>query len=625
MATDPLQRRWRFPDRAFRLRPSRPRGLLSAASPEDPALPPRKRLPGSVVRLAVLLLLAATLAAAFFQRELLKHSETLYPAGGAAAKVSAHSDGLLGGATAMSRQGTEWTCKLQEGRRFPFCGLQIKFAGKDWQGADLSRADRILVDFTYRGPAESLRLSLRNFDPRYSRPDRPNSTKYDTLELPVGQGRTGADLALADFSVAGWWMAQQRVPPELGRPDFGNIVALQLLTGTESPFGTHRFEIHSVRVEGRLLTRGEFYLLLLGVWGAGIGIYLLSRLAAGSRALRREIQARERAEEQAQALARHDTLTGFLNRHAFREELGTSLAVADAAEGKGAVFLIEIGNLRSVNEVYGHAAGDELLVESARRLRALCADGAVTGRMGGNELALFLPGDGAGSDTEAAALTARLNQAFSCTGSSLNPGATVGAACFPSHGADYASLFRAADIALHEAKRAGGGSYRFYNSDLEGGASERIARMRSRERVLKASEERPAFLTRARTDVVVREGCGLAAGWPAETALCLSLTAAEWQEDWTAERIITQLDMSGVGRERLTIELSENLFLARAGATLRNLRAMQDAGIRLALTSFRNGFNPAASSIRFDEIRPDPAFLGGAVSAGERKLFDRRG
>ena len=371
--------------------------------------------------------------------------------------------------------------------------------------------------------------------------------------------------------------------------------------------------------------RADFYLLLLAIWGAALGGFLLFRVAAAGRALRREVEARERAEEHAQALARHDNLTGFLNRHAFREELGTILASAAAVGRTGAVFLIEIGNLRSVNEVYGHAAGDDLLVESARRLQAWCAGGAVAARMGGNELALFVPGEDAVGEGQAAGLTARLNQAFACSGSNLNPGATLGAACFPNHGADYAALFRAADIALHEAKRAGGGSYRFYNSDLEGGASERIARIKGRERVLRASEERPSFLSHARTDLIVREGCRLAEGWPSESSLCLSLTAAEWQEDWTAERIVTQIEMSGLPRNRLAVELSETLFLARAGATLRNLQALQNAGVRLALTGFRNGFNPARSSIRFDEIRVDAAFLGASLSGGEKKLFERRG
>ena len=72
------------------------------------------------------------------------------------------------------------------------------------------------------------------------------------------------------------------------------------------------------------------------------------------------------------------------------------------------------------------------------------------------------------------------------------------------------------------------------------------------------------------------------------------------------------------------MELSETLFLARAGATLRNLQALHTAGVRLALTEFRNGFDPTSSSIRFDEIRADAAFLGGALSGGERKWLDRR-
>jgi len=572
-----------------------------------------------------LLLILVTLGLLAFERDLLERTETLYPASAATTVARPHSDAAAGGASVMARRGPGlWSCTLREVHRFPFCGLEVVLAAEGGRGADLSRASRILLDYSYTGPAESLRLNLRNFDPSYSRADVPSSTKYNTLELRVGQGRATADLSMGDFSVAGWWLTEHKIPSEHAGPEFGNVISVQLLTGNEAPAGSHSFALHRIVVHARLMTSAEFYVLLVALWGVAIGGCLLLRIAAAGRALRLEIQARERAEDYARALARHDSPTGVLNRHAFRDELGGRLAAAAAAGETGAVFLIEIGSLRSVNEVCGHAAGDELLVESVRRLEALCGSDAVAGRMGGNELALFIPGEASAGEERATAIAAGLNQAFGCCGSSLNPAATIGVACFPAHGSDYAALLRATDIALHEAKRAGGGIHRFYNSDLEGGASERIARIKGRERVLKASEERPAFVARARTDLMVREGCRLASAWSAETGLSLSLTAAEWQEDWTAERIVTQIDMSGLARSRVTVALSETLFLARAGATLRNLHALQAAGVRLALTGFRSGFDPAASSIRFDEIEIDPAFLGTSVSGAEKKLFVRR-
>ena len=588
---------------------------------ENPALrflPPRLRLP-------LLLLVLSTLLAIGFEDRLLERQQILDPLGSVRSVLKPHSDLVLGGSSSLSAgDPSSWTCELQAGHRFPFCGLEIAFGNGQDDGVDLSRTDSLVISYSYRGPGQSLRLNLRNFDSRYSDPGVKGSLKYNSVELRAEQGRGLARLDIADFAVSRWWMVQHKVPPALGRPEFDNVVALQLLTGSEAPLGSHGIAIHDVVLKGRLLTRQEFYLLLLAGWGLCIGGFLLLRIAAGTRALRLEVQARERAEERAKMLARHDSLTGFLNRYAFREELAAALATGLADGQPGLVFLIEVGKLRSVNEVHGHSAGDELLVETARRLQAFCSEQAIAGRMGGNELALYIPGEVAAEAERAATLTTALNQAFVYAESRLNPGATLGAACFPSHGRDYASLFRAVDIALHEAKRAGGGGFRFYNSDLEGGASERIARIKGRERVLKASEERPSFLAHARTDLLVREGCRLAASWPTDTALCLPLSAAEWQEDWTAERIITQLDMSGLARARLTVELSETLYLARAGATLRNLQALQAAGIRLALTGFRNGFDPTVSSIRFDEIRADAAFLGGGLSGGERKWLERR-
>ena len=401
------------------------------------------------------------------------------------------------------------------------------------------------------------------------------------------------------------------------------IVFLTLLLLTAAAITAQGEILGGVQALSAQFGPAQYYLLLLGIWAASITAFLVLRVLAATAALRREIQARELAEARAATLARHDSLTGFLNRHALRDEFAATLAGVPQGRSRAMLFLIEIGSLRSVNELYGHSAGDDMLVEVATRLKSVCGADSVAGRMGGNELVLFTaaPDDREGL---AASLVARMNAPYSWSGNSLNPGATLGIACYPDHGADYAALMRGADIALHEAKRAGGATYRFYNSDLEGGASERIAKMKGRVRVLRAGEERPAFISHARTDLLVREACRAAEGWAPGTALVLKLSSAEWQEDWTAERIVTQLDMHGLERAACVLEVSESVFLSRAGATLSNLQALQKAGVRIALCDFANGFNPTTSSIRFDLITVDNAYLGAGLAGNERKLLERR-
>ena len=573
--------------------------------------------------LLFLALLIGTIGALALEDRILVRTERVHPA--PTHLLRAHSDSELRGTSTMQPDGrpSSWRCSLRGQNPYPFCGVELLFDPKrPEKGLDLSRTDSIRIAYSYEGAGETLRLNLRNYDARYSKPGVPSSTKFNTIEFKAKQGEAVAELAMADISVAGWWMTENRIAPEFGRPEFSNVVGLQVLTGTGTPLGRHRIAIDEIVLHGRLLTHAEWYLLLLGIWGASIALFLIWRVVGATAALRTEVQAREKAEQRAQTLARNDALTGFLNRHAFREELATRLGQGGDTEA-GAVFLIEIGNLRSVNDVHGHSAGDDLMIETARRLDGLGGDTAIAGRMGGNELAFFVPEDHA-SQEDLAALTMRLNQAFACGGNSLNPGATIGVARYPEHGGDYTTLFRAADIALHEARRTGGGTFRFYNPGLEGGASQRIARIRGRERVLRAGEALPAFVAQARTDIVIREACRIASAWPSETALRMKLSPAEWREDWTAERIITQIDMRGLTRMNFIVEIAESIYLGRVGATMRNLQTLQREGMRLALTEFRNGFDPSTSAIKFAQIEIDAGYLGSSLGAGERKMIERR-
>lgn len=215
-----------------------------ADGPAFVRLPPRLRLP-------LLLLVLATLLAIGFEDRLLERNQTLYPVGQVRSVLKPHSDLVLGGSSTVSAgDAASWTCDLRAGYRFPFCGLEIEFGNGLDRGVDLSRTESLSLSYSYRGPGKSLRLNLRNFDSRYSNPALPGSAKYNSVELRAEQGRGLVTVDMADFAVARWWMVQHKVPSALGRPEFGNVVALQLLTGSEAPSGSHRIAVHELVLKG---------------------------------------------------------------------------------------------------------------------------------------------------------------------------------------------------------------------------------------------------------------------------------------------------------------------------------------------------------------------------------------
>lgn len=148
--------------------------------------------------------------------------------------------------------------------------------------------------------------------------------------------------------------------------------------------------------------------------------------------------------------AHTDPLTGLLNRRALLGEAEAAFAAADAAP---ALALIDLDGFKAVNDRYGHAAGDDLLIQIAERMRRAAAPQAVLARLGGDEFALLLP------QADAAQLTANVDQLlaalvppFAIGAAPITLGASAGLACAPRDGTSLATLFAAADTALYAAK-----------------------------------------------------------------------------------------------------------------------------------------------------------------------------
>ncbi|GGL00598.1 hypothetical protein GCM10012284_38850 [Mangrovihabitans endophyticus] len=155
----------------------------------------------------------------------------------------------------------------------------------------------------------------------------------------------------------------------------------------------------------------------------------------------------------------HDALTGLPNRTHLLEQAEVAIARAAGAGTRAAVLLIDLDGFKGVNDTIGHHAGDALLHAVAQRLQGTMRQSDLAARLGGDEFALLLSDD---PDTATAMLVAerideRLRHPFDLDGEPVTVGASVGVAMFPDLGTDVASLFRAADAAMYEAKRGGGG------------------------------------------------------------------------------------------------------------------------------------------------------------------------
>ncbi len=189
-----------------------------------------------------------------------------------------------------------------------------------------------------------------------------------------------------------------------------------------------------------------------------------------------DVSERRRAEEQLRFSATHDSLTRLANRTVFMDRLVTATAQAARRRGQLAVFMIDLDRFKSVNDTLGHGAGDQLLTEVAERLTASVREVDTVARLGGDEFAVVLPEVAGPKATEMVAerILASVAQLFRIREEEVRIGCSVGIALFPRDGKGPEDLLKHADLALYEAKEAGGATLRFFSPDVATAREERM-------------------------------------------------------------------------------------------------------------------------------------------------------
>src|SRR5690606_18114592 len=173
-------------------------------------------------------------------------------------------------------------------------------------------------------------------------------------------------------------------------------------------------------------------------------------LVSANETLSAEISEREAAEARAQSLARHDPLTGLANRRHFLEELDRRIALVGGEENAFALMFVDLDRFKPINDVHGHAIGDQLLQVIGTRLTGCIRDDSFAARLGGDEFAVLLEGPGGREAVAAAArrILHELSAPILVNGLKLTVGASIGVALCPEDGRDAAELLQRGDAAM---------------------------------------------------------------------------------------------------------------------------------------------------------------------------------
>ena len=189
----------------------------------------------------------------------------------------------------------------------------------------------------------------------------------------------------------------------------------------------------------------------------------------------RDVTEMRRMEERMQYQATHDTLTGLNNRWFFTQHLQECMQQSQVSGDALALLILDLDNFKAINDGYGHAAGDHVLQEVARRLQSVMRSKGVLSRLGGDEFTVIIP------DTDAAQAQSWAEQILHAMSTPcrwghvpLDFGASIGIALFPTDSDDPSNLLRYADMAMYRAKERGRGNYVFYEDSMGHAMAEKV-------------------------------------------------------------------------------------------------------------------------------------------------------
>lgn len=386
-----------------------------------------------------------------------------------------------------------------------------------------------------------------------------------------------------------------------------------------------------------------------------------------------DISARRSAEQRLQHIAFHDSLTGLPNRAHFHADLARAVERqrADPAY-RFAVMFLDFDRFKLINDSMGHSAGDEFLVQVARRIRVHVRPGDVVARLGGDEFAVLC--ENVERDIHAVHLAERLQQALRqpvvINGTEITSSASIGITSSSIGDRLPEEVLRDADIAMYQAKGAGKARHALFDAGLHQQLSDRVQLEGELRRALDGGRLSVAYqplhdlgsgrltgfeaLARWRhpvhgeispatfipiaeesaligplTDLVLERACRQLRQWHARgpqyqhLRMQVNVSGNDLAHSGFAQRVTRAIVGARLAPDRLTLELTENVLMDRVeheGGALSQLAALREIGVGFSVDDFGTGYSSLSylSTLPIDSLKIDASFVR-AMQVGSKE------
>ena len=381
---------------------------------------------------------------------------------------------------------------------------------------------------------------------------------------------------------------------------------------------------------------------VLLVMGSGFSTYVI------------DLRSRTESADRIHQLSFNDVMTGLPNRIAFNERLAFDAAESHDKAHKLAAFSIDIDGFKDVNDVFGHATGDLLLIEAAGRMRSILAQSEFLARQSGDEfLALQMSGNHPDDAQAFAERVATVFKApFMVQDQPVTLTASIGYSIFPTDTPERDHVLSNAKLAMHRGKSKQRGSVTRYQHEMDDQARARRALARDLQGVADRGElmlhyqlqtslndgricgaealmrwHHPkrgmispaefiplAEETEAISDMgewALRTACRDAAAGHIPGTVAVNLSPLQFACDDLAEKIHTILLETGLSPNRLEVEVTESTVMSDQTRGLHALRKLKAMGISVAMDDFGTGYSSLATlhAFPFDKIKLDQSFV----------------